>query len=85
MYFDDVQILSYNTIRFKSCKISMSEERLQEILVWSGILDYFTMMDFLISMEKMEMIQTLLIEDKTCYDITPKGIEMVEMFSYEIP
>ena len=85
MYFDDVQIRLIILYALKSCKISMSEEMLQEVLVWNGILDYFTMMDFLLSMEKMEMVRTLTIEDKLCYDITPKGEEMVEIFSYEIP
>lgn len=85
MYFDDVQIRLIILYTLKKFKISMTEEMLQELLVWNGILDYFTMMDFLFDMERLEMVKTLTIEDKVCYDITSKGEELVEMFSYRIP
>ncbi len=85
MYYDDVQIRLIILYALSKLKISASEDRLQELLVWSNILDYFTMMDFLLDMQNLGMITTVLIEDKTCYDITVKGSETVTMFEDKIP
>ncbi len=85
MHYDDVQIRLIILLTLKSFEISMPEEHLQEVLVWSDILDYFTMMDFIYDMQKLEMITSVEIEGKTCYDITQKGRELVNLFKDKIP
>lgn len=85
MYFDDVQIRLIILYALKTFEISMSVERLQEVLVWTGILDYFTMLDFILDMKKMDMIRDIEIEGTLCYDITEKGKELVSMFQDKIP
>ncbi|MDR0406458.1 MAG: DUF4364 family protein, partial [Clostridiales bacterium] len=66
-------------------KISMSEERLHEVLVWSGILDYFTMMNFVLELLSSGMITTVEIEGNTRYDLTRKGKELAGLFEDKIP
>lgn len=85
MYFDDVQIRLIILYALSSFKIAMSQEHLQEVIVLKGILDYFTMMDFILDMEKLEMISTIEIQGKTCYDITDKGNELIDLFEDKIP
>lgn len=85
MYYDDVQIRLIILFALKTFEISMPQEHLQEVLVWSDILDYFTMMDYIYDMQNIGMITTVEIEGKTCYDITQKGIEMVNLFKDKIP
>jgi len=85
MYFDDVQTRLVILYALKKFKIAMSEELLCKSLVWGGIIDYFTMMDFLIDMEKSEMTAETAIDGKRCYDITDKGLQMVDTLAYKIP
>jgi predicted transcriptional regulator len=85
MYFSDVQIRLIILYALKAFEISMPVEKLQEVLVWSGIIDYFTMMDFLLDMKSMGMIKDIEIEGSTCYDITEKGEGLASMFNDKIP
>ena len=81
----DTQIRLIILFAIKSFKISMSAEYLQEVLVWQKIVDYFTMHDFLLDMQGMELISTVVIDGETRYDITEKGLETVDMFNNKIP
>ena len=85
MYLDDVQIRLIILYTLKCYKISMTDGNLQEALVWNDILDYFTMMDFLIDMEKSGLVSTVTIEGSLRYDITKKGHETLDMFKDKIP
>ena len=85
MRYNDVQLRLLILYTLKSFQISMSEYYLQEVLVWSGILDYFTMMDSLYDVMDSKLVETVEIEGETRYSITPKGEEMAEMFKNEIP
>lgn len=85
MYLDDVQIRLIILYTLKCYKISMTDGNLQEALVWNDILDYFTMMDFLIDMEKSGLVSTVTIEGNLRYDITKKGHETLDMFKDKIP
>ncbi|MCK9478154.1 MAG: DUF4364 family protein [Firmicutes bacterium] len=85
MHLNDVQIRLIILYALKSFRVSMSVENLQEVLVQTQILDYFTMMDFVFDMQKMGMIETVDIEGKKCYDITEKGEELTSMFDDKIP
>lgn len=85
MYLDDVQIRLIILYTLKCFKISMTEGNLQEALVWNEIIDYFTMMDFLIDMEKMGMVSTVTIEGALRYDITKKGHETLDYLKDRIP
>ena len=73
MYLDDVQIRLSILYTLKCFKISMTEGNLQEALVWNDILDYFTMMDYLLDMQKLGLVSTVTIEGRLRYDITKKG------------
>ena len=70
MYLDDVQIRLSILYTLKCFKISMTEGNLQEALVWNDILDYFTMMDYLLDMQKLGLVSTVTIEGRLRYDIT---------------
>lgn len=85
MHLDDVQIRLIILYALRCFKVSMSEENLQEMLVWTDVLDYFTMLDFLFDMQKLELVSTVVVENVTRYDITKKGAEMVKMFKDKIP
>lgn len=85
MYLDDVQIRLIILYTLKCFKISMTEGNLHEALVWNDILDYFTMMDFLLDMQNLGMVSTVTIEGTLRYDITKKGHETLEMFKDRIP
>lgn len=85
MRLDDVQIRLTILYALKHFKISASIENLQEILVWQNMIDYFTMVDFLLDMEKLDMVSHVTVEDVVRYDITPKGAETVSMFKNKIP
>lgn len=85
MHLDDVQIRLIILYALKSFRISMTEENLQDVLVQNGILDYFTMMDFVFDMQRMGMIETVKIEGKRCYGITKKGEELTSLFDDKIP
>jgi DNA-binding PadR family transcriptional regulator len=85
MYYDDVQIRLLILYTLKAFKISMTVEHLQEVLVWSGLLDYFTMMDFLLDMKGLGIIETIDIEGESRYNITDKGEELVRVLKEEIP
>lgn len=63
----------------------MTEGDLHKALVWNEILDYFTMMDFLLDMQNLGMVSTVTIESTLRYDITKKGHETLEMFKDKIP
>lgn len=85
MYLDDVQIRLIILYTLKCFKISMTEGKLHETLVWNDVLDYFTMMNFLIDMQKQGLVSTVTIEGVLRYDITKKGHETLEMFRDRIP
>lgn len=85
MFLDDIQIRLIILYTLKHFKISMTMDQLQDVLVWQDIIDYFTMADFLLDMEKLGMLKTVIIENKTHYDITDKGKETVNMFKNKIP
>lgn len=85
MYLDDVQTRLVILYTLKCFKISMSEGDLHKALVWSEILDYFTMMDFLLDTQKLGFVSTVTIEGTLRYDITKKGHETLEMFYDKIP
>lgn len=85
MFLNDVQTRLTILYTLKSFKLSMSEENLQEVLVWPDIIDYFTMVDFLLDMENLGMVSTVKVEGVTRYDITAKGQQMVAMFKNKIP
>ena len=85
MYLDDVQIRLSILYTLKCFKISMTEGNLQEALVWNDILDYFTMMDYLLDMQKLGLVSTVTIEGRLRYDITKKGLESLQMFRDKIP
>ena len=85
MYFDDVQTRLIILYTLRSFKLSMTEENLQETLVWSEILDYFTMIDFMLDMVKLQMVATVTVEGEQRYDITEKGLETVRLFKDKIP
>ena len=85
MYLDDVQIRLSILYTLKCFKISMTEGNLQEALVWNDILDYFTMMDYLLDMQKLGLVSTVTIEGRLRYDITKKGHETLQMFRDKIP
>lgn len=85
MRLDDVQIRLVILYALKHFKISASVENLQEILVWQDIIDYFTMVDFLLDMEKLGMVTTVTVENVVRYDITEKGDKTVSMFKNKIP
>lgn len=85
MYLDDVCIRLIILYTLKCFKISMSEGDLQEAISWNEILDYFTMIDFLLDMEKMGLVSTVTVEGIVRYDITKKGHETLDMFKDKIP
>lgn len=85
MYLNDVQIRLAILYTLKCFKVSMTEGDLQSALVWNEILDYFTMMDFLLDMEKIGLVTTVTIEGYLRYDITKKGHETLDMFKEQIP
>lgn len=85
MYLDDVCIRLIILYTLKCFKISMSEGDLQEAISWNEILDYFTMIDFLLDMEKMGLVSTVTVEGIIRYDITKKGHETLDMFKDKIP
>jgi len=85
MYLDDVQIRLVILYTLKCFKVSMTEGDLQSALVWNEVLDYFTMMDFLLDMEKIGLVSTVTIEGYVRYDITKKGHETLGMFKEQIP
>lgn len=85
MYLDDVQIRLSILYTLKSFKVSMTEGDLQSALVWNEIIDYFTMMDYLLDMQKMGLVSTVYIEGFVRYDITKKGHETLNMFKEQIP
>ena len=85
MYLDDVQIRLSILYTLKCFKISMTEGNLQEALVWNDISDYFTMMDYLLDMQKLGLVSTVTIEGRLRYDITKKGHETLQMFRDKIP
>ena len=85
MYLDDVQIRLSILYTLKCFKISMTEGNLQEALVWNDIIDYFTMMDYLLDMQKLGLVSTVTIEGRLRYDITKKGHETLQMFRDKIP
>lgn len=85
MYLDDVQIRLAILYTLKCFKVSMTEGNLQEALVWNEILDYFTMMDYLLDMEKLGLVSTVTIEGRLRYDITKKGHETLQLFRDKIP
>lgn len=82
---DDVQTRLILLYTLRAFRISMSTENLMKVIVWNGILDYFTMMDYLLDMMNIGMVKTIVIEEETRYDITPKGLQSVELFSNKIP
>ncbi len=85
MYLDDFQTRLTILYTLKCFKVSMTDGDLQSALVWNEILDYFTMMDFLMDMEKMGMVSTVFIDGYIRYDITKKGHETLSMFKDQIP
>ena len=85
MYLDVLQIRLSILYTLKCFKISMTEGNLQEALVWNDIIDYFTMMDYLIDMQKLGLVSTVTIEGRLRYDITKKGHETLQMFRDKIP
>lgn len=85
MYLDDVCIRLIILYTLKCFKISMSEGDLQEAISWNEILDYFTMIDFLLDMKKMGLVSTVTVEGIIRYDITKKGHETLDMFKDKIP
>ena len=72
MYLNDVQIRLVILYTLKCFKVSMTDGDLQSALVWSEILDYFTMMDYLLDMEKSDLILDLTDDEKI--DIVAKRI-----------
>ena len=85
MYLDDVQIRLSILYTLKCFKVSMTEGDLQSVLVWNELIDYFTMMDYLLDMQKSGLVSTVIIEGYTRYDITKKGHETVTSFKDQIP
>ena len=85
MYFNDVQIRLIILYTLRSFNVSMTEENLQETLVWSGILDYFTMIDFILDMMKLEMVTVITVDGEQRYDVSKKGLEVVLLFKDKIP
>ncbi|MBR0277962.1 MAG: DUF4364 family protein [Clostridia bacterium] len=85
MFLDDVQIRLVILYTLKCFKISMTEGDLQEVLSWNDIIDYFTMVDFLLDMQKLGLVTTVTVEGAKRYDITKKGHETLGMFKDKIP
>ncbi len=85
MYLDDFQIRLSILYTLKCFKVSMTEGDLQSALVWNDIIDYFTMMDYLLDMEKIGLVSKISINGYIRYDITKKGHETVTMFKDQIP
>lgn len=63
----------------------MTEGDLQSVLVWNEFMDYFTMMNLLLDLQKSELVSTVTIEGYIRYDITRKGHETLGMFKDQIP
>ncbi len=85
MFLDDVQIRLIILYTLKCFKVSMSEGDLQKSLVWNDIIDYFTMVDFLLDMKKIGLVTIVIVEGTERYDITEKGKETLGMFRDKIP
>lgn len=85
MYLDDVQLRLTILYTLHCFKISMTEEMLMDTLVFSNLVDYFTMVDFLLDMQKLGLVSTVAIEGKTRYDITEKGKQTLAMFKKDVP
>ncbi len=85
MYFSDVQIRLIVLYTLKTFNISMTLENFQDVLVFDGPLDYFTLMHFLFDTQKLGLISTYELEGKTRYDITPHGEETLGLFVDKIP
>lgn len=85
MYLEETQTRLIILYTLKCFKISMTEGDLQSVLVWNEIMDYFTMMDLLLDLQKSELVSTVTIEGYIRYDITKKGHEALSMFKDQIP
>lgn len=85
MYLEDAQIRLAILYTLKCFKVSMTEGDLQSALVWNDIIDYFTMMDFLLDLQNSGLVSTVTVEGYTRYDITKKGHETLDMFKSQIP
>jgi len=85
MYLDDVQVRLTILYTMRCCKITVSEEIFQEIIVYQDIMDYFTMMNCIYELENMGMLKTIMIDNQKRFDITSKGQSSVLMFKNKIP
>lgn len=83
--FDDVQIRLIILYALKAYRLSAAEGDLTAMLAWTEILDYFTLMDFVLIMEDDEMITSVMVDGQKRYDIAPKGEEALELFYDKIP
>ena len=85
VYLDELEIRLTILYTLKRFKLSMSVEDLQDVLVWTDIIDYFTMLDSIFFMQDIEMIHSVTIEDAVRYDITKKGMDALEYLHKKIP
>ena len=85
MYLDDVQVRLTVLYAIRCCKVSVSEDMFQELIVYQNVMDYFTMMNCVYELEKMKMVKSMVIDNETRFDITKKGLSSVVMFKDKIP
>ena len=85
MYLDDVQVRLTVLYAVRCCKVSVSEDMFQELIVYQNVMDYFTMMNCVYELEKMKMVKSMVIDNETRFDITKKGLSSVLMFKDKIP
>ncbi len=85
MALNDAQIRLIILYMLKAHGIAMSETQLTDALVHERILDYFTMMQHLREMEGSSLIAMYEVRDAMHYTITNDGVEMLKLFSGQIP
>ena len=85
VYLDELEIKLTILYTLKRFKLAMSEEDLQDVLVWTDIVDYFTMLDSLYFMQDINMVCAVTIDGIVKYDITKKGLDALEYLYKKIP
>jgi hypothetical protein len=85
MYIDGVQakiVILYTLHKFR---LAMSMDQLYRVILDNDILDYFSFMHYFYDLLEYGYVKATIIEEKTRYDIQPKGTEAVELFTNKIP
>lgn len=85
MYVNDVQAKIVILYTLQKFKLAMSMAQLYKIILDNDILDYFSFMHYFYDLLDYGYMKSTVIENETRYDIQPKGIEAVDLFTNKIP